>query len=133
MYYLLTLFFASLLGITLMIGRKLVLLESGRLSYERKDVPRVPYAEEIKRQAVKSAKKHAYRGLVGAIRLYVRASHFLKNTYEEMKTSIRTMRRKDEGGEASEKKEASGFLKRVSEYKRKIRRIKQKVKEEENL
>mgnify|MGYP001582719598 CR=1 FL=1 len=43
------------------------------------------------------------------------------------------MRSKNSNINPEEKKEVSGFLKMISEYKKKIRRIKEKVTEEESL
>jgi hypothetical protein len=41
--------------------------------------------------------------------------------------------KKNANGEILKKREASGFLRMISEYKHKIRKIKRKIKEEEKL
>ena len=133
MYFLLILFFASLLGITFMIGRKLVLLQNGKM-LRLEETPFGPSLfEEWKVQTSRNVKKHSYVLLVLAIRFHVRASNTLKNAYAEMKDKIKESFSKKSKGEASEKREVSGFLKMISEYKQKVREIKHKIREEENL
>ena len=133
MYFLLILFFTSLLGIIFMIGKKLVLLKNGQILSREETFLKAPYLEEWKHLTVKNIKKHGYTGLVATIRLYVRSSNLLKNKYQEVKIRIKNVRKKSQNGGLSEKKEASKFLKMISEYKHKIREIKHKIHEEENL
>jgi len=133
MYFLLTLFFASLLGIVFMIGRKLMLLQNGQVLQKEETVFRTPNLEEWKYLTVKNIKKYGYLGLVTTIRFYIRGTNFLKNKYREVRIKIKNMRERNSNGESAEKREASGFLKMISEYKHKIREIKHKIKEEENL
>ena len=129
-YFLLILFSISLLGIILMIGRKLVLLQNG-VVFQKETILRTPSLEEWKHLTITSVKKHGYIGLVAIIRFYVRGTSFLKNKYQEIKTKVKSLNGKKLREE--EKREVSGFLKMISEYKQKIRYIKDKVKEEENL
>ncbi|HEY4513536.1 MAG TPA: hypothetical protein VJH06_03425 [Candidatus Paceibacterota bacterium] len=116
-----------------MIGRKLLMLQNGQIT--ERDFTEInlkaPALEEWKHAAIKGTKKHGYNTLVGIIRFYFRGSNILKNKYEEVRVKVKRMRRKGRG--ETEKPEISKFLKVVSEYKKKIRKIKQKVKEEENL
>lgn len=131
MYFLLTLFFVSLLGITFMIGRKLILLQSGQITHGNDISSETPYLEELKVITIKNIKKHGFIGLVATIRFYVRSTNFLKNKYQEVKKRVRNF---SDGrlNNNEEKKEVSKFLKMISEYKHKIREIKHKIKEEEN-
>jgi hypothetical protein len=131
MYFLLTLFFGSLLGIIFMVGRKLVLLQNGQVLHREEIVIGAPSLEKWKHLTITSVKKHGYTGLVATIRFYVRSTNFLKNKYQEVKTKVKSINGKKLREE--EKREVSGFLKMISEYKQKIRNIKDKVKEEENL
>ena len=130
MYFLLILFFVSLFGIILMIGRKLVLLQNG-VVFQKETILKTPSLEEWKHLTITSIKKHGYTGLVATIRFYVRSTNFLKNKYQEVKTKVKSINGKKLREE--EQREVSGFLKMISEYKQKIRNIKDKVKEEENL
>lgn len=132
MYFLLILFFGSLLGITFMIGRKLVMTQNGILPIQEENFLKVQYLEEWKHQTVKNVRKHGYTLLVATIRFHLRSTNFLKNKYQEVKTKIENARRKNSNGEV-EKRKVNKFLKMISEYKHKIREIKHKIKEEENL
>jgi len=133
MYFLLILFFGSLLGITFMIGKKLLMLQNGQIIYKdsTETFLKAQYLEELKHSAIKTIKKHSYIGLVTTIRFYFHSKNFFKNKYQEVKIKIKNIRRKNQ--DENEKKEVSKFLKMISEYKQKIREIKHKIKEEENL
>lgn len=133
MYLLLILFFASLIGIVLMVGKKLALLKSGHIE-ERSGTPfGAQYLEELKQTTLRNIKKHGYAGLVATIRLYVQSSNFTKAKLDELTLRLKNMRRKGAVETEAEKQEVNNFLQMVSEYKRKIREIKHKItKEEEN-
>ncbi|OGI79494.1 hypothetical protein A3F19_02135 [Candidatus Nomurabacteria bacterium RIFCSPHIGHO2_12_FULL_37_29] len=133
MSILLILFFTSFFGIIIMIGRKLVLLQNGQ-TLERKEISfKIPHLEKIKHLTVKNMKKYGHMSLVTTLRFYVRSMNLLKNKYEETKIKIKNFNtRKDSNGNGAEKVEVSKFLKMISEYKHKIRAIKQKIHEEEN-
>jgi ribosomal protein S8 len=114
-----------------MIERKLLMLQNGQIAHHRgENFLEVPY-EKWKDLAVTNMKKHGYVGLVATIRFYMRSTKFLKSKFEEIKIKIKNIRGKKLIDE--EKREVSGFLKMISEYKEKIREIKYKIKEEENL
>jgi len=121
-----------------MIGRKLLLLQSGQVS-QRDNVEtflKAQYFEELKHSTIKTIKKHRYTGLVTIVRLYVRSSSFIKNKYELVKTKIKNIYHKKVGSEVNEikeRQEVPKFLKIISEYKNKIREISHKIKEEEDL
>jgi hypothetical protein len=137
MYFILILFFGSLFGIIFMIGRKLLMLQSGQASYREnaETFLKAQYFEELKHSAIKTIKKHRYTGLVTIVRIYVRSSSFIKDKYEQIKIKIKNIYHKKIRSEVEvkEKQEVPKFLKIISEYKNKIREIKHKIKEEENL
>ena len=133
MYFLLILFFTSLLGITFMVERKLVMLKNGVLLHREETFFKAPYLEEWKHLTSKNVKRHGYTVLVATIRFYVRFSNLLKNKYQEIKIKIKNIRSRKSNSNLSGKQEISKFLKIISEYKYKIREIKHKIKEEENL
>lgn len=131
MYFLLILFFGSLLGISFMIGRKLLMLQNGQL-FERGEAFLKPsYLEELKHKIVKNIKKHGYKGLVATIRFYIRSTSLMKNKYGEAKTAIKNMHLKKSINGTRDNQEISKFLKIISEYKHKIREIKHRINEEE--
>lgn len=110
-----------------MIGRKLVMVQNGDV-ISREAISFEPsYLEELKNVFLENTKKYSYVGLVLIIRLYVRFTNFLKSRYQEIKNSF--LKNDIEG----EKKEISKFLKIISDYKQRIRRIKHKIREEEKI
>ena len=137
MYFLLILFFGSLFGITFMIGRKLLMLQNGQISYRdsAETFLKAQYFEELKHSAIKTIKKHRYTGLVTIVRVYLRSSNFIKDKYEKVKIKIINLfyKKTDSNNKIKEKQEVPKFLRIISEYKNKIREIKHKIKEEENL
>lgn len=132
MYFLLILFFGSLLGISFMIGRKLLMLQNGQVFDRDETFLKTPYLEGLKHKTVKNIKKHGYTGLVTTIRFYIRSTNFVRKKYDEAKTAIKNIHQKKLNNGKEDKKETSKFLKIISEYKHKIRNIKHKIKEEEN-
>ncbi|MFA6353756.1 MAG: hypothetical protein WCW93_02380 [Candidatus Paceibacterota bacterium] len=135
MYFLLILFFGSFFGITFMIGNKLLMLQNGQIKYEENTETflKAQHLEELKHSVIKTIKKHSYAGLVTTIRLYFRGIFFIKNKYQKIKIKIKDIYRKNPIKDFENKQEISKFLKIISEYKQKIRAIKHKIEEEENL
>ena len=132
---LLFLFFLSLAGIIVMIGRKLVLLRNGKIANAEGILFQTPYMGIVKHLTIRNVRKYSYLGLVEIIRFYVRAENFLKLKYEEIKIKIKNIKLGHKNGisaDTVEKPEASKFLKMVSEYKHKISKIKHQIHEEEN-
>lgn len=116
-----------------MFGRKLLMLQNGEILQTQEPVLPASLLEEWKRSAVQNLKRFGYALLVTTIRLSVRFSNLLKNKYQEIKTKIRNTLDKNPNSASPEKQEISRFLKMVSEYKQKVREIKHRVEEEENL
>lgn len=131
MYFLLILFFGSLFGITFMIGKKVVILQDGQILH-RDEILKDSSLEEWKHIAVQNLKKYSYTGLVKIIRFYVHFSDFLKIKYQTIKIKVKNMYVKKLQKKEIEKPEINKFLKMISEYKYKIRRIKHQIKEEES-
>ena len=129
MYILLFIFFGSLLGIAFMLGRKLALLESGEIRVEE-NMDAVHYFEELKRSLLRNMRMTGFALLVGLVRLYVKVSEFLHSEYRDTKEKLAAIYEKNVGAQPRETLEASGFMKKIGEYKRRLRRIKQKVKQE---
>ena len=111
-----------------MIGRKLVVQGE---ELERHAVLKDQYLEEWKNSIIKTSKKYSYLGLVVVVRWYVHSISFLKRSYAKVAISVKYVLDKKLKKKVGEKREVSGFLKMVSDYKRKIRRIKHQIKEEE--
>jgi len=134
----LILFFVSLAGITILIGKKLVLLKKAQnqnIIIEENSF-KMPDIEEVRHVTTKHIRKFGYVALVLTLRSYIRSSNFLKKTsrqvYEKAKDKLN--KSKDRFiGDSKDKREVSKFLKMISEYKQKINKIKHKIKEEENI
>lgn len=133
MYILFTLFFVSLLGIIFMIGRKLLLIQNGYVFKEETFALDGKYLEELKTKTVRSIQKLGFVTLVITIRIYVKVSNFFQSEFKEALEKIRNMRAKKSDGITIKIKRENKFLKMVSQYKRRIKKIKEKVKQEESL
>ncbi|MDP2789485.1 MAG: hypothetical protein Q8O46_05630 [bacterium] len=134
MYITLILFFTSLLGIILMIGQKLVLLRNGMTVNVEHFHPFTPDFMKIKYLTKKGLQRGGYLALVAVLRFNIRLSNLIKSQYQEIKNAIKeTIHKKiqSENKMKLEGHEVSRFLKMMSEYKSKIRNIKQKIRKEE--
>jgi hypothetical protein len=134
MTFVLILFFGSLVAITFMIGRKLRMIQNGQITVQGsiEEISfKFPAIEEWKQIAAKGIKKYSYSFLVAIIRFYFRSINILKMWYQKIR--VRFSRLSKKSTLVPEKKETSKFLKIVSSYKRKIRKIKEKVRKEESL
>lgn len=127
MITLLILFFLSLIGISFMIGKKLVLIRNGNVIHQE-TLPRlIPDIQTLKYTARKTTKQGVYIATVIVIKLYVQSGNLAKNIYDKTKVKIQSLKKKDH---ATEKKEASKFLKMISDYKYKVKHIKRQIEEE---
>lgn len=131
MYFLIVLFFVSLSGIIFMVGRKLRLIESGRAVPAQASF-QMPRMDELEKYAGLIARRLGYFLLVEIIRAYLRLRQLLKKTYVDLKTKLDTWRR-ERGTEIPVSKEPNRFLRAAAEYKKKISKIRDEIKEEENL
>jgi len=132
MYISLIIFFISLTSIIIMIGRKLASLPNGEITEGEYAHPFVPDFQKIRHLTAENIKKYGRLSVVMILRLQVKSANFLKYKYEEIKAKISKLnRKKNENGEVKESVEVSKFLKMVSDYKGKIREIKNKITEEE--
>lgn len=133
MYIFLILFFASLISIIVMMGRKLTLVRNGQIVEIYHSHPFVLDFNKVKYRSLKYGKRISYLLLFITIRFYIRFSNFLKSKYTETKVKIKTLNKKSKAnGGLGEKVEVSKFLRMISDYKHKIREIKHKIREEEN-
>jgi len=131
MLILLILFFASLTAIVIMIGRKLAMLKNGQSAIRGEILLDIPYLKELRHVTIKKIQEFGHLGLVAVLRFYIRSINFFKRKYEEFKIIVISWSKVNNTNE--EKKEISKFLKIISDYKYKIREIKNKIKREENL
>ncbi|MEK7572629.1 MAG: hypothetical protein AAB493_02105 [Patescibacteria group bacterium] len=135
MYFFLILFFISLSGIVLMIGKKLIFADIKKGEDAEKFILETFNLDEIKHIAISNVKKYGFIALVIILRFSIKSSHFLKSGYGEIKNKMRSVIKNYLTHKEKEpkEKEASNFLKMVLDYKNKIRKIKHKIKEEEGI
>lgn len=130
----LILFLISLLGILFILRRKTVMLRKGVITPEGEFPWKVPETEEVKYLASKNLRKIGYIVLVIIIHAYLKSSDLIKESYHGVRNKLKKIiNKRNLKPENRENKEVSGFLKMVSEYKEKVRKIKNKIREEENL
>ena len=134
MYIVLIIFFISLIGISAMIGKKLILLKNGKIEHIERVLFDIPNLDQVKNVTVKNSKRYGYVILVETIRFYVRASILIKYIYFKTKKKIKEIYHRYFPHKIKEnkEKEVSKFLRMVSDYKNKIKNIKDKIIEEEN-
>ncbi|MES2023179.1 MAG: hypothetical protein V4439_00665 [Patescibacteria group bacterium] len=136
----LILFFASLAGIILMIGRKVLKLRQNfavdiQVIDAEKFLFEIPNLEDAKYVVMKHAKRYGFIALVITLRSYILTHNFLKKKHQELTIKAKNTinRYIPQKEKAIKQKEISGFLKTISEYKQKIQKIKHRIKEEEGI
>jgi len=117
-----------------MIGKKLILLKKGQIEHIEKVLFEIPNLDQIKDVTVKNSKRYGYIILVETIRFYIKSSKLIKYVYIISKKKIKEKYYKyfPHKEKKYEEKEVSKFLKMMSDYKHKIKNIKDKIIEEEN-
>ena len=129
----LILFFISLAGVAVMLGRRLMLLRAGAMEVNKELGPLLPDWEKVRELTERHAKRYGYLATVAVIRFYVRSSNIAKARSKEVADKLMSLLNKNKNGndERAAPQEPNKFLKMVAEYKHKIRHIKHRIKEEE--
>ena len=128
----------SFVSIAVMFGRKLSLIRNGGRAaahHDTIDIDRplhIPLVAEIKDLATRKTKRFAYLSLVATIRIYFRTSNMVKAKHEVLKAKIKSIESHPILSGAP-RREVNAFLKVVSDYKHKLRKIKHRIKEEEKI
>ncbi|PIR68797.1 hypothetical protein COX93_01835 [Candidatus Nomurabacteria bacterium CG_4_10_14_0_2_um_filter_30_12] len=129
-------FFLSLSGIIVMIGRELILIKNGQAIAVEHSHPFVADIQKIKHLIFKNSKKFGYAILFVTLKFFIKSSNFIKTKsiilIEKIKNKIKK-KNNILNNETIEKKEVSGYLKVISEYRQKIKKIKHIIKEEEGI
>jgi len=130
-------FSVSLLGIIVMIWRKLVLFRQGTLEDIKHSHPFAIDFEKIKYFASKAGKKLRYGLLFIVLKSSIKASNFIKTKWvlllDEIKNRVLKKTTVINADGITEKKEVSKYLKIISEYQQKIRNMKYRIKKEEGI
>ncbi len=137
MSFFLILFLTSLFGIMLLIGRKIFALRGGSYDIPKNfefviDVPDFDHVLKLIRQ---KSRRYGYVTLIILIRIYVVSVHAIKKYSRKLWFWIKqkVLGFKTQGKVVKASREANKFLLKVGEYKDRIRKIKDKIKEEEGL
>lgn len=134
MYTFLFLFLVALIGIAVMLGRKVALVRGQEAEpVEILDHPFIPDAEKLKEITNTHLRRFGFLALVVLIRYYVKISIWLRVKSEMLKMRIKNFRRKTRNGEIITPTEENAFLKMISDYKTKIREIKDRIHEQEKI
>ena len=136
MYLPLIFFFLSLVGIIIMIWRKLVLVKNGLVATTQHSHPFVPDLQKIKHVTFKSTKKISYVVIFVTLRFFIKSLNFVKTKSIILIKELKNKFKKNNGNSSdntTEKKEVSKYLRIISEYRHKIRQIKHRIKKEEGI
>jgi hypothetical protein len=119
-----------------MIGRKLAVVRNGQTIRIQHTHPFVPELQKIKNLTLKNIKKIGYVTIFVTFRFFIKSSNLVKtrsNMYvKELKNRFKG-NKKASSEEIIEGKEVSKYLKIISEYQKKIRKIRHMIKEEEGI
>ncbi len=135
MYLPLILFFLSLAGIIIMVWRELVLVRNGQVTTAHHIHPFVPDLQKIKYLTSKGTKKLSYLTLFVTLKIFIKSSNFIKTQSIILIKELKNKLKKNNENSLNERKgkEVSKYLKIISEYQQKIRKIKHRIKEEEGI
>lgn len=132
----LTLFFLSFAGIVTLVIIKLLQIEKLRIIRED-DVffIDVPELEDVHYVLIKKIKRGGYIALFITIRVYLLGKHNAKKIAQKAYKKLNTLFQKYHRNKVviEKKNEASKFLKIVSDYKKKVNKITEQIKEEEGF
>jgi len=118
-----------------MIGKKLVLVRNGH-STEIEHIHLFPIDfKKIKYSSFQITKKFIYIMIFITLRSYLLSSKFIKEKSKILIKKIENKLKKNIDGisDELEKKEVSKYLKMISEYRQKIRKMKHQIKREEGI
>lgn len=135
MYLPLILFFLSLAGIIIMVWRELVLVKNGQVAITHHVHPFVLDLQKIKYLTSKGTKKLSYITLFVTLKIFIKSSNFIKTQSIILIKELKNKLKNNNGNSSDETKEkgVSKYLKIISEYQQKIRKIKHRIKEEEGI
>ena len=131
----LILFLISLAGITVMIGRKLSLVRSDQMVKVMHPHPFVPELQKVKKITSKGAKRLGYIMLFVTLRFFIKSSNSIKVKSRLLIKELndRLKKASSKSADGTGKKEVSKYLRTISDYRQKIRKMKHMIKKEEGI
>lgn len=127
-------FTISFLGIMIMLGKKILLIRTGQIM-EDEDIFFIDF-KKIKYFTEKWWKKLRYASIFITLKFFIKSSNFIKTKGLELAKKIQNRLNKIGGtsmGDMKEKRDVSLYLKTISEYQKKIRNMKHRIKKEEGI
>ena len=139
MYFFLILFFVSLGVITIMIGRKLLLLSNIEGHHHNSYLGEILISDmldfdKLKNLTLKNGKKLGHATIWVTLRVYIISSNFVNKKRKEIVVKVKNKLNKNRKNNIQEeKKEVSKYIKIISEYRQKIKKMKHRIKEEDGI
>ncbi len=133
MYLPLIFFILSLVGIIVMIGRKLVVVRNGQTLVVEHSHPFIPDLQKMKHLTFKGAKKLSFIIIFIVLKSFIKSSNFVKTKSKLLYQILKNKFKKNKPLEETEKKEVSKYLRVISEYRYKIRQMKHRIKADEGI
>ena len=137
MYFFFILFFLSLTAIIFMIGRKFILINNVKehdIDHTETFLTDILDFDKIKHLLIENLKKIEHIFIWITVRTYLISKNFINKKSNEIIVKIKNRLQKDrQENIVEEKKEVSRYIKIISEYRQKIRKIKHKIREEEGI
>ncbi len=127
---------ASLLGMVFMVSRKIFQLKNGEAEYATNADTMGFDLEKIRHFVWRGVRNLGYITLFLSLRLFMKTSNFLKVKGKMLLQKIEDRFMRDEEklmGGIVKNKEVSKYLRMISDYREKIRRMKHIIKEEEGI
>ena len=115
MYFFLILFFVSLIAITFMIGRKLILInntgEHHSHNAAEEFLSEILDFDKLKHLTIKNGKKVGHATIWVTLRIYIISSNFVNKKRKEIVVKVKNKLGKRHNEENPEKKEVSKYIK----------------------
>src|SRR4051812_49320406 len=116
MFFTFLFFVISLIGLSLLIGRKLALIHRGVIVVEERDVFTKEFFEALGEDFWTSAKRYGYIALVEIIRIYLRGLHVLRRYYFALENKVKDAYRSRMAHKEQEGVSENKFLKAMGTY-----------------
>lgn len=135
LYFFFILFFISLAAIIFIVGRRLILIENANKYHHISEifVSDILDFDNLKHSAMKNGRKLGHSFMWMILRAYILSSNFINKKWKVVLEKIKSKLHKHRNEDETQEKEGSKYIKIISEYKQKIKRMKHKIKEEEGI
>jgi len=131
----LSVFFISLIALIFIWSRKFYLLEKKNINNQSEKVLiKIPNFQEIKKITNKKTREYSFIFLVIIVRFSVLSVYLVKKIYKKsLNKSVFLIQKYIFRKKENQLKKTNKFLKTIQDYKKRIKKIKNKIKEEEGI